>query len=126
MPTFAQFWAWLCRNKRTVNNLGCRGHSFDIQALGDKGTCTPRSTGRSHPFSKAVALRVWDRFHGAMAASLVYNSDVHLRAGTYAKPNKPPSLNSWPACPSIRCAPWIAAAIAEYLGIHPCGTTPSK
>ena len=118
---FKDFWKWLCGGPRRINNLGCRGHSFDIHAQGNKGTCAPKSTKPIHGFSKDQALRVWDRYHGARAASCLCAGDTYLRAGTYAKPNKKPSLNSWPECPNKTCAPWIAAAIAEFLGEHPCG-----
>ena len=118
---FEVFWKWLCRGPHDIDNLGCRkGKSFTIDAKGDGGYCSPASTGNKHSFTNEQARRVWDRFHGAWAASIVDGGDVHLRSGTYAQPHKTSSTNSWPECPNKTCAPWIAAAIAEYLGIHPC------
>lgn len=127
VKTFEDFWKWLCKGTHQVNNLGCRkGRSFKIEAHEDEGICAPGSTGRKSRFTKEQARRVWDRFHGAWAASQVYGDDVHLRAGAYAQPNKRPSPTSWPECPNQICAPWIGAAIAEYLGIHPCGNFKSE
>ena len=121
MKMFEDFWKWLSGGPYRVKNLGCeQGKSFEIKAQGADGYCIPVSTGKKHPFTKDQARRVWDRFHGAWAASQVFGDDVHLRAGAYAQPNKRPSPTSWTECPNQICAPWIAAAIAEYLGIHPC------
>ena len=126
MKMFEDFWKWLCRVPHQIN-LGCqKGRSFKIKAQGDDGHCIPASTGKKHPFTKEQARRVWDRFLGALVASAVYVGDVHLRAGTYAQPNKPPSPNSWPECPNQKCAPWLAAAIAEFLGIHLCSNSKNK
>lgn len=124
---FEDFWKWLCRGPHQVNNLGCRkGRWFSIEVQGDGGSCTPARTKRKHAFTKEQARRVWDRYHGARAASHAYQGDVHVRAGTYAQPNKPPSSNSWPECPNQKCAPWIAAAIAEFLREHPCGNSKNR
>lgn len=127
MERFKDFWRWLCREPHQINNLGCqKGRAFLIRAQGNDGRCVPKSTGRKSPFTKEQALRVWDRYHGAKAGACLCGGDVHLRAGTYAKPNKPPSPNSWPECPNRNSAPWIAAAIAEFLGEHPCGAIRRK
>ena len=120
--SFGEFWNWLCAGPHQVNNLGCRkGLSFSIRAEGDKGCCTPGSSRKPNSFSKEHAQRVWDRYHGIRIYSdRGQGFDLHVKATSYAQPNKKGKSRAWDDFPNKTCSPWIAAAIAFALNEHPC------
>ena len=101
---FNAFWKWLQKNGGTngypTKNLGGRG-KFKIKASENNGTCTPQSSGKSYPFTKDQAEKVWGQFR-----NLPLNEK--LMAGRYVDPK-------WPQCPNRICSPWIAASIRDFL-----------
>ena len=113
---FADFWSWLQKGPREVKTLGGRGH-FSIVADDKAGRIV--SGENKNPFKKSDAEKTWIRYQGARLAMLVGNATppIHLRAGTYAQPNRNnPGSNTWTEVPNMICCPWIAAAIAKFLG----------
>lgn len=115
-PRYEDFWKWLQGGPRNVVTLGGRKR-FEVVAVGDVGQVMREK--KRHPFKKSDAEKTWIRYQGVRLAMLVGNvvPPMHMRAGTYELPSRGGgSLNSWAEVPNMICCPWIAAAIARFLG----------
>jgi hypothetical protein len=112
---FGDFWVWLRRTKRAIQNLGGRKYNgkpraFTIRAGENGGACTPRSTGKEHSFTKDQAKAVWDLYQSLLTGE-------RHDAGRYVDG---PKKHNWNPCPQPRyCNPWIAAAIRDFLSGRP-------
>jgi hypothetical protein len=109
--SFNNFWRWLCKKQRVIQNLGGRKYkgkprAFTIKADKYGGTCVPKSTNKKHSFTQEKAEKVWEHFW------YLQKKGEHLMAGRYVDGKK---LHNWNQCPKPRyCNPWIAAAIRDF------------
>jgi hypothetical protein len=122
--TFEQFWKWLCKKKRTIENLGGQT-SFAISAQGSCGIIKPKRSRSIYPFSVCDARLTWVRFHGLRQteeyfikrSASKFKKSPYKMAASYALPNNPqnPLPQNWLESPNKMCCPWIAAAIRDFL-----------
>jgi len=98
---FNDFWKWLCKRERLIQNLGKRGQ-FKIRARCCCGYCCPQAKKSSvHLFCKHEAQIVWDYYQKLLMPQ-------QGMAGHYTAPKMK-------SCPNQTCSPWIAAAIRDFL-----------
>jgi hypothetical protein len=111
---FNTFWKWLCKNQRTIQNLGGRKYKgkprcFKIKAGKSSGTATPLSTKRTSPFTQQQANQVWQRYQRLPG-------NEKRMAGRYVDGLK---KHNWNPCPNRKCSPYLAAAIQDFLAGNP-------
>ena len=90
---FNTFWKWLCKNQRTIQNLGGRKY---------KGK-------RTSPFTQQQANQVWQRYQRLPG-------NEKRMAGRYVDGLK---KHNWNPCPNRKCSPYLAAAIQDFLAGNP-------
>ena len=106
---FNDFWKWLCKSQRIIQNLGGRNYKgkprhFKIKATNNSGTCTPLATGNASSFTQNHAMEVWNRYQ-----KLPNNQKI--MPNRYVDGYEPYNLNP---CPNQKCCPYIAAAIHDF------------